>query len=156
AQAAQETAGKVGYPQVKTKKRGLGSFRLTGATVVFPEAIQLPRLGRLYRMTAHERQHTVQQLTTALAQTTSVVVIEDLSVAGLRKHHHLAQASADVGCLAFKRQLTYKAAWYGARVVLPGGAPGWCSQSALRRRARPASGCGWVDADLRLADRTFR
>lgn len=39
--------GKVGYPRFKTKKRGLGSFRLTGSIVVFPDAIQLPRLGRL-------------------------------------------------------------------------------------------------------------
>ncbi len=39
--------GKLGYPQRKTKKRGLGSFRLTGSIVVFPDAVQLPRLGRL-------------------------------------------------------------------------------------------------------------
>ncbi|HEV8190749.1 MAG TPA: transposase [Ktedonobacterales bacterium] len=40
--------GQVGSPQRKTKKRGLGSFRLTGAIVVFPDAIQLPRLFRLW------------------------------------------------------------------------------------------------------------
>ena len=39
--------GKVGYPQRKTRKRGLGSFRLTGRIVVCADAIQLPRLGRL-------------------------------------------------------------------------------------------------------------
>src|SRR5215469_16454351 len=39
--------GKLGYPRFKTKKRGLGSFRLTGAIVMLPDAIQLPRLGRL-------------------------------------------------------------------------------------------------------------
>jgi putative transposase len=39
--------GRVGYPQCKSKKRGLGSFRLTGSIVVYPAAIQLPRLGRL-------------------------------------------------------------------------------------------------------------
>jgi putative transposase len=39
--------GKVGYPQRKTKKRGPGSFRLTGHITAFPDAIQLPRLGRL-------------------------------------------------------------------------------------------------------------
>src|SRR5260370_33085661 len=39
--------GKVGYPQRKTKKQGVGSFRLTGAIAIFPTAIQLPRLGRL-------------------------------------------------------------------------------------------------------------
>src|SRR5215472_1620282 len=39
--------GKLGYPQRKTKKQGLGSFRLTGSVAIFPDAIQLPRLGRL-------------------------------------------------------------------------------------------------------------
>jgi putative transposase len=38
---------KVGYPHPRTKKQGLGNFRLTGLIVVFPNAIQLPRLGRL-------------------------------------------------------------------------------------------------------------
>ena len=39
--------GKLGYPRFKTKKRGLGSFRLTGSIVVSEKAIVLPRLGRL-------------------------------------------------------------------------------------------------------------
>ena len=39
--------GKLGYPQPKTKKQGLGSFRLTGSIVISHDAIQLPRLGRL-------------------------------------------------------------------------------------------------------------
>jgi len=39
--------GKLGYPQFKTKKKGLGSFRLTGTIVVSDKAIELPRLGRL-------------------------------------------------------------------------------------------------------------
>ena len=38
---------KAGFPRFKAKKRGLGSFRLTGAIHVFEDAIQLPRLGRL-------------------------------------------------------------------------------------------------------------
>ena len=39
--------GKLGYPRFKTKKKGLGSFRLTGRIVVSEKAIVLPRLGRL-------------------------------------------------------------------------------------------------------------
>ena len=39
--------GKVGTPKRKTRKRGLGSFRLTGSIVVLADAIALPRLGRL-------------------------------------------------------------------------------------------------------------
>lgn len=38
---------KAGYPRFKSKKNGIGSFRLTGAIHVFEKAIQLPRLGRL-------------------------------------------------------------------------------------------------------------
>ena len=38
---------KPGFPKFKSRKQGCGSFRLTGAIRVFPDAIQLPRLGRL-------------------------------------------------------------------------------------------------------------
>jgi putative transposase len=36
-----------GFPKFKSKKNGLGGFRLTGAIHIFATAIQLPRLGRL-------------------------------------------------------------------------------------------------------------
>jgi len=36
-----------GFPKFKSKKNGLGGFRLTGAIHIFNNAIQLPRLGRL-------------------------------------------------------------------------------------------------------------
>ena len=38
---------KVGFPKFKSKKHGLGSFRLAGSIHVFEKEIQLPRLGRL-------------------------------------------------------------------------------------------------------------
>ena len=37
----------VGFPRFKSKKNGLGSFRLYGSIHVFEKAIQLPRLGML-------------------------------------------------------------------------------------------------------------
>src|SRR5262249_34142605 len=42
--------------------------------------------------------------------------------------------------------LTYKAAWYGSRVVL---ADRWEPSS------KTCSGCSWVDEELTLADRVF-
>jgi transposase len=39
--------GKLGFPKYKTKRKGLGSFRLTGSIHVYEQAIELPRLGRL-------------------------------------------------------------------------------------------------------------
>jgi putative transposase len=246
--------GTVGYPQPKTKKQGLGSFRLTGSIVIAPDAIQLPRLGWLrlkerdylpvtgtpdvkllsaavseqaghwyvsvqveqeqavpantgpvvgvdvgvkrlatlsdgtpipnpkplkrrlkklkrlhravsrkqkggknrkkaarrlakqYRKVANQRANTLHQVTTRLAKTKSVIVIEDLYVAGMLKNHHLAQAIADVGFAEFRRQLTYKAVWYGSRVVVV---------NRWEPSSKTCSGCGWVDDDLELSDRVF-
>ena len=48
--AQEKKAGKkvkVGFPRFKSKKNGLGSFRLTGAIYIFERTIQLPRLGSL-------------------------------------------------------------------------------------------------------------
>jgi Helix-turn-helix domain len=39
--------GPLGYPMYKSKKRGLGSCRLSGKIEVFEKAIRLPRLGKL-------------------------------------------------------------------------------------------------------------
>src|SRR6516162_7320333 len=243
--------GKVGYPQAKTKKRGLGSFRLTGSIVVCADAIQLPRLGRLrlkersylpttatirsatvseqaghwyvsvlveqahitpvnrgpvvgvdlgvktlatlsdgtaepnprhlrsclkklkrlqrtvsrrqkgsrnrrkaaqrlatlHRRIAHQRTNTLHHLTSRLAKTKSTVVIEDLNVSGMLKNHHLAQAIGDVGFYEFRRQLTYKAAWYGCQVIVV---------NRWEPSSKTCSGCGAVDEDLTLADRMFR
>ena len=63
------------------------------------------------------------------------------------KNHHLAQAIGEVGFYEFKRQLLYKASWYGSRVVL---ADRWEPSS------KTCSSCGWIDEDLTLSDRTFR
>ena len=217
---------KAGFPRFKAKKRGLGSFRLTGAIHVFEDAIQLPRLGRLrlkergylpvvgvkvlsatvseragrwfvslqvevelpdpppqgertevvgvdlgvtklatlsdgvtidnpkalrtnlrkvkrlqrtvsrrqkgganrrkavqqlaraHLRVANIRQNALHQVTSALAKTKSVVVLEDLNVGGMLRNHRLAQAIADVGFAEFRRQLTYKGQWYGCAVVV--------------------------------------
>jgi putative transposase len=244
--------GKLGYPGFKTKKKGLGSFRLTGRIVVSEQAIVLPRLGRLrlkereylptgadvqilsatvseqaghwyvslqveeeqaipknigpvvgidlgikhlatlsdgtvipnprhlkrrvkklkrlqrivsrrqkgsksrqkaarklaklHRQIKNQRRNTLHQVTTRLAKTKSVLVIEDLNVAGMLKNHRLAQVIGDVGFSEFKRQLLYKACWYGSRVIL---VDRWESSS------KRCSSCGWIDADLTLGDRTF-
>jgi putative transposase len=244
--------GKLGYPQFKTRKNGLGSFRLTGRIVVLEQAIVLPRLGRLrlkergylptdgevhirsatvseqaghwyvsvqveqeqvvpantgpvvgidlgikqlatlfdgtvipnprhlkrrlkqlkrlqrmvsrrqkggknrkkavctlaklHRQIQQHRSNTLHQVTTRLAKTKSVLVIEDLLVAGMLQNHRLAQAIGDVGFAEFERQLVYKAAWYGSSVIL---ADRWEPSS------KRCSGCGWLDEDLTLSDRTF-
>jgi putative transposase len=104
------------------------------------------RLAKLHRQIKNQRRNTLHQVTTRLAKTKSVLVIEDLNVRGMLKNHQLAQAIGDVGFFEFKRQLLYKARWYGARVIL---ADQWEPSS------KRCSGCGWIDADLTLSHRTF-
>src|SRR5262249_10572814 len=105
------------------------------------------RLGTLHRKVAHQRANTLHQVTSRLAKTQSIVVIEELNVAGMLKNHHLAQAIGDVGFYEFRRQLAYKAEWYGCQVIMA---------SRWEPSSKTCSGCGWVDEELTLADRTFR
>jgi len=121
---------------VSRKQKGSGNRR---------KAVQ--RLGKLHRNVAHQRANTLHQFTSRLAKTKSAVVIEDLNVVGMLKNHHPAQAIGDVRFGEFRRQLMYKAAWYGCRVVVA---------SRWEPSSKTCSGCGWVDEDLTLADRVFR
>jgi putative transposase len=104
------------------------------------------KLAKQHRQIKNQRRNTLHQVTTRLAKTKSVLVIEDLNVSGMLKNHHLAQAIGDVGFSEFKRQLLYKASWYGSRVIL---ADRWEPSS------KRCSSCGWIDEDLTLSDRIF-
>jgi putative transposase len=105
------------------------------------------QLARLHRRVANQRANTLHQFTSRLVKTKSVVVIEDLNVAGMLKNHRLAQAIANVGFGEFRGQLTYKAGRYSCRVIVV---------SRWEPSSKTCSSCGWYDATLDLADRTFR
>jgi transposase len=62
--------GKLGYPKFKTKRKGLGSFRLTGSIHIYECAVDLPRLGSLR---LHERGY----LPTSGVQVLSAIVCEE-------------------------------------------------------------------------------
>jgi putative transposase len=104
------------------------------------------RLTKQYRTIASQQAHTLLQVTTMLANTKSVIVSAALQVAGLLKNRRLAQPIGDVGFAAFRRHLTYKAAWYGSRIVVV---------SRWEPASKTCSDGGWYHADLDLADRVF-
>lgn len=247
--------GKIGFPQFKSRKRGLGSFRLTGVVRVFEKHIQLPRLGKLklkergylptsgaparvlsatvsdqagrwfvslqvemdipdsslndkpiagvdlglkamatvsdgtvipnpralarnlrkikrlqksvsrkvkgsvnrrkavkrlaraHQRVANIRRDALHQATTSLAKTKSVIVIEDLNVSGMLKNHKLARAISDVGMGEFRRQLEYKATWYGGRVVIA---------DRFLPSSKMCSRCQNAKEELSLSERVFK
>jgi putative transposase len=111
------------------------------------------RLACLHRRIAHIRQDSLHKATSQLVMRTKspeerpgVIVLEDLNVAGMLKNRRLSRAIADVGLAEFRRQITYKAAQASIEVRIV---------SRWEPSSKTCSGCGWIDEDLTLADRTF-
>ena len=243
---------KAGFPRFKSRRNGLGSFRLTGAIHVFEKAVQLPRLGvlclkergylplggihilsatvsekagrwfvsvqvemdipdpeptdkpaagvdlgvnrmaqvsdgmcfenphalkqsmkklkhlqravsrrqkgsanrqkavkqlaKVHFRTANIRKDALNQATTFLTKTKSVIVLENLNVNGMLKNHHLAQAIADIGLYEFRRQLVYKGGWYGCEVLLA---------DRFYPSTKRCSQCGTVKSVMGLGEREY-
>lgn len=106
------------------------------------------RLARVHARVARIRSDAIHKATTRLAKTHGAVVIEDLAVAtlarGIRRHR---KAWTDAAAGEMRRQLTYKAAWYGCDLWV---ADRWYPSS------KTCSACGQVNTSLTLADRTWR
>jgi putative transposase len=104
------------------------------------------RLARLHAGIANIRQDATHKLTTKLAKTYRRIGIEDLNVQGMSRNRHLARSIMDGGFFEFRRQLEYKARFYGALVVI---ANRWFPSS------KTCSCCGSVKAELALSQRMF-
>ena len=76
------------------------------------------KLSRLHARIANVRNDALHKLTTMLATRFDIIGIENLNVAGMIANRKLARAISDMGFFEFRRQLEYKAAINGARVVV--------------------------------------
>lgn len=104
------------------------------------------KLARTHLNVAHARADFLHKLTTTLTTTKSVLVVEDLNIAGMRRNRRLAKAISDASWGEFLRQLEYKAAWYGSQVV---------KADRFFPSSKTCSGCGTVKTELTLAERTY-
>lgn len=104
------------------------------------------KLAHQHARVTNIRKDAVHKLTSYLSKNHALVAIEDLHVAGMLKNHKLAQAVSDSPFGEIRRQLEYKASWQGAHLVI---IDRWYASS------KTCSGCGWVDEDQDLSDRTF-
>lgn len=76
------------------------------------------KVARLQEHVANQRRDAMQKLTTELINNYDVICIEDLNVKGMVRNHHLSKAVSDSAFSEFRRELEYKAAWYGKTVSI--------------------------------------
>ena len=133
-------------------ERGLRRLRRRGRAVTRKQPGSRNRaravlgLARAHRRIRNQRTDALHKATTRLARAKSVIVVEDLHVAGMVRNRRLARAIADQGWAQFHRQLGYKTRWYGSKLLV---APRFYPSS------KRCSGCGLVKAHLPLKVRVF-
>jgi putative transposase len=106
------------------------------------------KLQRCHAKIVNIRKHALHQVShyVTVRAKPHVVVIEDLNVLGMEQNHHLAKAISDVGMGELRRQIEYKAKWYGIKVMV---ADRWYPSS------KTCSECGATNQVLTLSDRVY-
>jgi putative transposase len=99
------------------------------------------KVARVHARIADRRRDHLQKLSTRISRESQVVIIEDLSVAGMVRNHTLARAISDASWSELRRQLEYKADWYGRRVV---------AVDRFYPSSKTCSACAAITADMPL------
>ena len=105
------------------------------------------KLLRLHHRLVNIRQNYRHQITSGIIRRKpNLIVLEDLNVRGMMSNRHLAKAVQEQGFYEFRRQIEYKAAWAGLRVLI---ADRYYSSS------KTCIACGHVKKNLRLSERIY-
>lgn len=110
------------------------------------QMIRRDRLKRLHYRIVCIRKDAIHKATSLIAGTFSTIVLEHLNVSGMAKNHSLAGAVLDASFHEVRRQIEYKAAMRGGRVVI---ADQWFPSS------KTCSACGHVVDNMPLSKREW-
>ena len=105
------------------------------------------KLLRIHHRLADIRQNYRHQITSGIiGRKPNPIVLEDLNVRGMMSNRHLAKAVQEQGFYEFRRQIEYKAAWAGLRVVIA---------DRFYPSSKTCIACGHVKKNLRLSERIY-
>jgi putative transposase len=76
------------------------------------------RRARLYYKISCQRQDFLHHLSSELARTKPMIVLENSNVRGMARNRGLALSVSDAGFGELRRQLVYKCDWYGSTLVV--------------------------------------
>lgn len=108
----------------------------------------IKKLQKVHYKIKNIRKGCIHKMTSNLVRTKPyLIVIEDLSVNNMLKNHKLAKSLADASFGEIRRQLEYKAEWYGSEILVA---------DRFYPSSKMCSSCGLIKEDLILSDRIYK
>jgi len=100
----------------------------------------------LHQRVKNQRKHFLHEQSREIVRENQAIYFEDLHAAGMIKNHKLAKSIADAGWATFVGYASYKADWYGRRVVFI---------DRFAPSSQLCSSCGTINSKLQLSERTW-